>query len=141
MNLTMKQAQPPSEPRVVFLFETAVRRTGLECDVHVATGGDMAIARLRALIPGPFRRRGTRAPRMIFLDLEMPRCGGLEVLAWMRRHEIDIPVVVLSGTHESAALVAARQLGACAVARKPVDLATLGTVIAAALRTCLPRAA
>jgi CheY-like chemotaxis protein len=53
-------------------------------------------------------------PRLVILDLDMPRMTGFDVLAWLKtrpdlRH---LPAIVLSGSADVADVSKARQLGA-----------------------------
>lgn len=53
-------------------------------------------------------------PRLITLDLKMPRMNGFDVLDWLKGHpEFNaIPVVVISSSSEDRDMVKARSLGA-----------------------------
>ena len=66
----------------VMSIERAIRKLRLTNPVEVASDGLIALERLRA--PG---RNGVRSPFIILLDLNMPRMGGLEFLAQVRRDE------------------------------------------------------
>jgi len=60
---------------------------------------------------------------LILLDIEMPDMGGLDVLRALRltKTPIELPVIVVSGNHQSADIVEALSLGANDYASKPVD--------------------
>jgi two-component system response regulator len=62
-------------------------------------------------------------PRLVLLDLKLPRIGGLDVLRRIRADERTrlVPVVVLSASREAADLVGSLSLGANAYVRKPLD--------------------
>jgi two-component system response regulator len=67
---------------------------------------------------------GARAlPRVILLDLKMPRVGGLEVLRQVRADARTrvLPVVVLTSSDEERDVRASYQLGANSYVRKPED--------------------
>jgi CheY-like chemotaxis protein len=73
-------------------------------------------------------RRGNHAartnsmPRIVFLDLRLPKVDGLEVLQQMRgnAHTRTIPVVVLTSSKEERDIAASYQLGANSFVSKPV---------------------
>lgn len=62
-------------------------------------------------------------PVVVLLDLRMPRLGGIEVLAAIRRHERTrfLPVVVLSSSAEDGDRLAAYANHVNSFVRKPVD--------------------
>lgn len=64
-------------------------------------------------------------PRLVLLDLKLPRIDGLEVLRRMRADERTrlIPVVVLTSSAEEQDLIDGYGLGANSYVRKPVDFA------------------
>ncbi len=68
-------------------------------------------------------------PELVLLDAVMPVLDGWGLLAELRKdpQRADVPVVMLSGCHDIAAR--ARESGAVAVMRKPVEPQTLLRVI------------
>lgn len=62
---------------------------------------------------------------LVLLDLMMPRCNGLTVLASLRERKDETPVIVLSGVTDIAARVQALELGAVDVVAKPFSLVEL----------------
>jgi two-component system response regulator len=64
-------------------------------------------------------------PRLVLLDLKLPRVDGLEVLRRIRSHERTRtqPVVILTSSREDDDLLQSYALGANAYVRKPVDFA------------------
>lgn len=62
-------------------------------------------------------------PRLVMLDLKMPRIGGFEVLRRIRQdtRTRHIPVVVFTSSAEEKDIVTAYDLGANSYIRKPVD--------------------
>jgi len=74
--------------------------------------------------------RGTHAdrdindlPRLVLLDLKLPKADGLEVLKQIRADERTkrLPVVVLTSSKEEQDLVDSYNLGVNSYIRKPVD--------------------
>jgi DNA-binding response OmpR family regulator len=76
-------------------------------------------------------------PDLVLLDLAMPRMGGLEVLAQIRRTS-DLPVIVLSGRGEESERVVALEMGADDYIVKPFLVRELPARIRAVLRRARP---
>ena len=62
-------------------------------------------------------------PKVILLDLKLPRIEGLEVLRALKNDQATraIPVVILTSSREPKDLVEGYRLGASAYVQKPVD--------------------
>jgi len=62
-------------------------------------------------------------PRVIFLDLQLPKISGLEVLTRLKqdRRTCLIPVVMLTSSQEESDIFQSYQLGANSYLVKPVD--------------------
>ena len=71
-------------------------------------------------------------PRLILLDLKLPKMNGLEVLEQIRRNPVTklLPVVVFTSSLEEKDLHDSYRLGANAYVRKPVDFAEYKKLIA-----------
>lgn len=85
---------------------------------------------------GRYENRGGKNPKLILLDIHMPKVNGLEVLQKIRStpSTAHIPVVVLSTSKEERDLVEAYNLHANAYILKPIDftnfmdaMATIGS--------------
>jgi two-component system response regulator len=83
-------------------------------------------------------RRGEHAgrktgppPRLILLDLKLPKVNGLEVLEQIRSDERTraLPVVVFTSSLEESDIKTSYELGANAYVRKPVDFREYKEVI------------
>ena len=66
---------------------------------------------------------GEPLPRVVLLDLKLPRVNGLEVLRQLREHPVTqyLPVVVLTSSNEDRDIQAAYQLHANSYIVKPVN--------------------
>lgn len=62
-------------------------------------------------------------PALILLDLNLPRVGGLELLARIREHEATrlLPTVILTSSKQEEDLVEGYRRGVNSYVRKPVD--------------------
>jgi two-component system response regulator len=101
----------------------ALREGNIASRIYVARDGVEALDFLFAT--GVFaHRRPNDQPKIILLDLHLPKIDGIEVL---RRVKADsrtrsIPVVVLTGSKEHSAIATTKNLGADTYIVKPVDL-------------------
>lgn len=68
-------------------------------------------------------RPAENAPRVILLDLKMPKVDGLGVLREVRKHKSTkfIPVVILTSSEEEKDIVQSYELGVNSYIVKPVD--------------------
>ena len=68
-------------------------------------------------------RVGIAKPKVIFLDLKLPKVDGLEVLRELKSHEESkyIPVVVLTSSKEERDIMESYKLGVNSYITKPVD--------------------
>jgi two-component system response regulator len=76
------------------------------------------------------QRRGGQ-PRLILLDLKMPRMGGIDVLKRLKADERTkiIPVVVLTSSAEEQDVLISYQLGVNSYLVKPVEFSAFTNVI------------
>jgi len=68
-------------------------------------------------------RDSSRTPRVIFLDLKLPKVDGLEVLKQVKSNEQTrkIPVIIVTSSKEDPDIATAYNLGANSYVVKPVD--------------------
>lgn len=100
----------------------ALRRENLANNIHIARDGEEALQFLFA--DGPFSDRSNeRPPKLVLLDLKLPKVDGLEVLKKLKEDERTkrIPVVILTSSKEERDLVKGYGLGANSYIQKPVD--------------------
>lgn len=72
---------------------------------------------------GPYAGNLTLRPRLMLLDLKLPKIDGIEVLRQVRSHPLTrtLPVVVLTSSCEERDLVESYKLGANSYIVKPVE--------------------
>jgi two-component system response regulator len=70
-------------------------------------------------------------PRIVLLDLHLPKVGGLEVLRRLRADERTrfLPIVILSSSEEEKDLEEGYRLGVNSYVRKPADAAQYLTAV------------
>lgn len=103
--------------------------------VEVARDGEEALDFLFAR--GAFRHRsGALPPRLILLDLKLPRLDGFDVLRAVRTNSrtSKAPVVVLTLSDDPRELAQCYQLGANSCVQKPVRSDALRAVLQAVAR-------
>ena len=100
----------------------ALRKNNVMNEVVVARNGVEALDYLFA--SGTYAGRDTSTmPRLILLDLKLPKVDGLEVLKRLRSDERTklLPVVILTSSKEREDMVEGYGLGANSYVRKPVN--------------------
>jgi CheY-like chemotaxis protein len=108
----------------VELTRRAFARGNIANELVVVRDGQEALDYLMAA--GPYADRAPSAlPRVILLDLNLPKINGLEVLRRIRSTEATkhLPVVILTTSREERDIVSSYDLGANSYVRKPVDFA------------------
>jgi len=97
--------------------------------IDVVVDGVQALARL--LKQAPYEN--ARTPDLILLDLNLPKMGGREVLAEIKRHLSlrSIPVVVLTSSDAEQDIAESYELGANCYVTKPVGLQAFQSIVRA----------
>jgi two-component system, response regulator len=100
----------------------ALRKENLANSIHVARDGEEALEFL--FCEGPYADRSfDHPPRLVLLDLKLPKIDGMEVLKRLkadpRTH--SIPVVILTSSKEERDLINGYGLGVNSYIQKPVD--------------------
>lgn len=109
-------------PNDVELTLRALKKHNLTNRVHVVTDGAEALDFIFA--SGTYTERDPiKLPRVIFLDLKLPKVDGLEVLRQIKANERTktIPVVALTSSKEECDMVESYKLGVNSYITKPVD--------------------
>ena len=109
-------------PRDVELTLRAFKKRNLANQVHVVEDGEEALDFI--FCRGPYSGRDTRkSPKVILLDLKLPKVSGLDVLTAIKSDELTrtIPVVMVTSSKEDPDIKAAYALGVNSYVVKPVD--------------------
>ena len=109
-------------PYDVELTLTALKENNLTNKVHVLNDGAEALELIFAT--GAHAERNIKnIPKVILLDLKLPKVNGLEVLRRIKSDERTkkIPVVVLTSSQEERDVVGSYNLGVNSYIIKPVD--------------------
>jgi two-component system, response regulator len=105
-----------------FLTLRTLRKLRLANEVTVMRDGAEAIDFL--FTKGTYANRGPAPmPRLMLLDLKLPKLGGLDVLRTVRAEPRfhELPVVVFTSSSEDPDIAAAYKFGANSFVTKPVD--------------------
>ena len=103
------------------LMLRAFKKNKLANELYVAEDGEEALDFV--FNRGKFANRTSRAnPRVIFLDLKLPKVDGLEVLKKIKSNADTkgIPVIIVTSSREDPDIKAAYELGANSYVVKPV---------------------
>ena len=109
-------------PHDVELTLRALKRRNLANHVHVVQDGAEALDYIFA--GGAYAERNKYdSPKVILLDLKLPKVDGLEVLRKIKSDEDTktIPVVVLTSSREEQDMIESYKLGVNSYIVKPVD--------------------
>jgi len=109
-------------PDDVELTLHALRKEKLANSIHVARDGEEALEFL--FCSGNHADRSfEQPPRLVLLDLKLPKVDGMEVLQRLKAdtRTKTIPVVILTSSKEERDLVNGYGLGANSYIQKPVD--------------------
>ena len=103
-------------PADVELAVRALKKHNLANQLHVARDGAEALEFL-------FGATGAQVPKMVLLDLKLPKVDGLEVLRRIKGDPVTrrIPVVVMTSSREERDIVESYDLGVNSYIVKPVD--------------------
>lgn|SRR5487761_237296 len=108
-------------PADVELTLLTLRNCKLANAIHVARDGVEALDFI--FQRGPYSGRDFSAPKVILLDLKLPRVDGFEVLHAIRQDERTklIPVVALTSSKEQKDIINSYELHVNSYIQKPVD--------------------
>lgn len=116
-------------PNDVELTLHALKKNNLANNVHVVRDGAEALEFL--FHTGQYAEERPDRPRVILLDLKLPKVDGLEVLQRLRsdEHTRHLPIVILTSSREERDLVQSYALGANSYTVKPVDWTQFTTAV------------
>jgi len=108
------------------IFKSALAKVDERCILFTANNGHEA---LQILADQPV------LPNYIFVDLNMPRMGGLQFLKEIKKSESlkDIPVIIYSTSANPADINRTKELGAIQFITKPARFSELCNVLQALL--------
>jgi CheY-like chemotaxis protein len=108
------------DPNDAELTLRALARLSLRESVDVARDGQEALDYLERR--GQYASRPAGDPAVVFLDIRMPRLGGIEALGRIKANPAlrRIPVVMLTSSREENDLLKSYELGSNAYVVKPI---------------------
>lgn len=94
----------------VFFARRSLQKAGIRAECLTCMDGREVVALLQDMAKAP----EPIVPRVVFLDIKMPRMDGFETLRWIRSNKTykKLPVVMLSGSDQARDIALARKLGA-----------------------------
>jgi len=105
------------------LLVRTIRAEG--CIVEAVCDGEAAIQAIRS-----------RTFDLVVSDIDMPGRTGVELLRAIREHDVDVPVVLVTGAPRLETAMSAIEYGATHYLAKPVDFARLRSIIQRAIQSC-----
>jgi EAL domain-containing protein (putative c-di-GMP-specific phosphodiesterase class I) len=119
-----------SKPRVLLVdddevllrsYARSLASDGYDCDMSF--DGEAAVEAIR---------KGSYD--LVLSDIDMPRLSGLALLERIRAHDLDVPVILITGSPSLETAIAAIEHGALRYVPKPVDAPRLREIAADAVR-------
>ena len=106
-----------------------LKKRGIANNVEWVQDGVEALEYL--FLEGKYAGRGSGAPRLVLLDLKMPRMDGLQVLERMKAdaRTRTIPVVMMTSSREEGDMLASYRLGVNSYVVKPVDFTDFAQMV------------
>ena len=111
------------DPKVLEFLGDCFKRSGKGYDVETVSSGADSLEAVR-------RSR----PDLVLLDIALPDLNGLDVLKLIRTIDARVPVIMITGTRDAKAAAEAIALGAFAYIPKPLEVAYIDNLVAAALK-------
>jgi two-component system, response regulator len=116
-------------PNDVALALHAFKKSNLTNRIQVVRDGAEALEFL--FRTGQFEGRSNGTPKVVLLDLKLPKVDGLEVLQRLRANPStkQLPVVILTSSREERDIVESYNLGVNSYIVKPVDFEQFTEVV------------
>ena len=116
-------------PRDAELTMRALQKGGIANRLLWVKDGEQALDFL--FRRGSFAGRDDSHPRLVLLDLKMPRVDGIEVLKAVKGNEATrrIPIVVMTSSQEEKDLAQSYDLGVNSYVVKPLDFAAITELV------------
>lgn len=108
------------EPALLAMLSHALRRDG-----YAVTSCRDGAEALGAMTRGAYD--------VILTDVSLPKMSGIDLIKEVRRHDLDVPVLLMTGHTLEDAVGAASEHGALRCLEKPFDLGTLRANVARAV--------
>jgi CheY-like chemotaxis protein len=108
----------------------ALRKSKVKISIQTVKDGAEALDYL--LGRGPYARHTPQLPKVIVLDLKLPKVDGMEVLRQIKTSERTraIPVVMLTSSQQDRDVIESYRLGVNSYVVKPVDFSQFAESIA-----------
>jgi two-component system, response regulator len=112
------------------MTQRTLKRRGIANNIDWVHDGVEALEYL--FREGAYADRDPGHPKLVLLDLKMPRLDGLQVLERMKRDDRtkSIPVVMMTSSREEGDLITSYQLGVNSFIVKPVDFNEFAETVA-----------
>ena len=112
------------------MTQRTLKKRGIVNDIAWVRDGVEALDYLRC--EGSFTDRKNGNPKLVLLDLKMPRMDGLQVLKAMREDARTkwVPVVMMTSSREEGDLLKSYALGVNSYIVKPVDFEQFADTVA-----------
>jgi two-component system response regulator len=119
-----------------FLTTRAIKKLPFPVKIEIARNGDEALRRIVAATENP----ATDLPKVVLLDLQMPKIGGINLLVKIRElfDSSALAVIILSSSDNPSDIAQCTELGICAYLPKPIDLSLLQEQLLALARETTP---
>jgi two-component system response regulator len=116
-------------PNDAELTMRALKKGGLANKLLWVKDGEQALDYL--FRRGEFASRDDTSPRLVLLDLKMPRVDGIQVLREIKADERTrrIPVVVMTSSREERDVAQTYDLGVNSYVVKPVDFSSVAEIV------------